>query len=94
MNSKRLFIDEARIAVHLLHVNIVQVFDLGEIENGTSMAMEYVQGLDLSRLLTRARPLGPFPIPPSLYHWRSPQGSAICTPAKGRLRKAAEHCAL
>ena len=47
-----LFIDEARIAVQLIHVNIVQVFDLGEIEGQYFMAMEYVQGLDLSRLLT------------------------------------------
>ena len=64
---KELFIDEARVAVHLLHVNIVQVFDLGEIEGQYFMAMEYVQGLDLSRLLTRARQLGPFPIPLALF---------------------------
>ncbi len=58
----RLFIDEARIAVSLLHVNIVQVFDLGEVEGSYYMAMEYVHGLDLARLVSRARELGPFPI--------------------------------
>ena len=58
-----LFIDEARIAVQLLHVNIVQVFDLGEIDGQYFMAMEYVQGLDLSRLLSRSNKLGRFPIP-------------------------------
>jgi serine/threonine protein kinase len=64
---KELFIDEARIAVQLLHVNIVQVFDLGEIDGQYFMAMEYVQGLDLSRLLSRARALGMFPIPLALF---------------------------
>ena len=58
-----MFIDEARIAVHMQHVNIVQVFDLGEVEGQYFMAMEYVHGLDLSRLLSRARNLGSFPIP-------------------------------
>jgi len=62
-----LFIDEARIAVQLLHVNIVQVFDLGELEGQYFMAMEYVQGLDLSRLLTRSRHTGPFPLPLALF---------------------------
>jgi serine/threonine protein kinase len=62
-----LFIDEARIAVRLLHVNIVQVFDLGEIDGQYFMAMEYVQGMDLSRVLARSRNLGPFPIPLALF---------------------------
>ena len=51
-----LFIDEARIAVQLLHVNIVQVFDLGQVDGRYYTAMEYVHGLDLSRLIARARP--------------------------------------
>ncbi len=62
-----LFIDEARIAVQLLHVNIVQVFDLGEVDGQYYMAMEYVHGLDLSRVVTRARNIGPFPIPLALF---------------------------
>lgn len=62
-----LFIDEARIAVHLLHVNIVQVFDLGEVDSQYFMAMEYVHGLDLSRIISRARSIGPFPIPLALF---------------------------
>jgi len=62
-----LFIDEARIAVQLLHVNIVQVFDLGEVDGTYYMAMEYVHGMDLSRLVGRARHLGPFPIPLALF---------------------------
>jgi serine/threonine protein kinase len=59
----RLFIDEARIAVSLLHVNIVQVFDLGEVDGAYYMAMEYVHGLDMARLVSRAQRSGPFPIP-------------------------------
>jgi len=58
----RLFIDEARIAVSLLHVNIVQVFELGEVDGHYFMAMEYVHGLDLARLASRAKKVGPFPI--------------------------------
>jgi eukaryotic-like serine/threonine-protein kinase len=62
-----LFIDEARIAVNLLHVNIVQVFDLGEVDGTYYMAMEYVHGLDLARLFSRARKVGPFPISLALF---------------------------
>ena len=57
----RLFIDEARISVQLLHVNIVQVFDLGQVDGSYYMAMEYVHGLDLARLISRAKGRGPFP---------------------------------
>ena len=70
-----MFIDEARIAVHMQHVNIVQVFDLGEVDGQYFMAMEYVHGLDLSRLLTRARTIGSFPIPLALF--------AVCEALKG-----------
>ncbi len=63
----KLFIDEARIAVQLLHVNIVQVFDLGEVNGHYYMAMEYVHGQDLARLVSRSRNLGPFPIPLTLF---------------------------
>lgn len=51
----KLFIDEARIAVQLHHANIVQVFDLGEVNGTYYMAMEFVQGPDLSVLLRLAR---------------------------------------
>ncbi len=59
----KLFIDEARISVSLLHVNIVQVFELGEVDDVYYMAMEYVHGLDLARLVSRAARLGSYPIP-------------------------------
>jgi len=63
----RLFIDEARIAVQLQHANIVQVFDLGEVDKTYYMAMEYVNGMDLARLFGRARDVGPFPTNLLLY---------------------------
>jgi hypothetical protein len=63
----RLFIDEARIAVLLQHANIVQVFDLGQAEGTLYMAMEYVHGLDLARLIAKVREQGPFPIPLALF---------------------------
>jgi len=63
----KLFIDEARIAVQLLHVNIVQVFDLGEVNGHYYMAMEYVHGQDVARLVSRSRNMGPFPIPLTLF---------------------------
>jgi hypothetical protein len=62
-----LFIDEARIAVQLLHVNIVQVFDLGQVDGQYFMAMEHVHGLDLARLLSQANSQGVFPIPLTLF---------------------------
>ncbi len=63
----RLFIDEARISVQLLHVNIVQVFDLGQVDGSYYMAMEYVHGLDLARMMSRSKPMGPFPIALALF---------------------------
>jgi len=57
-----LFVDEARIAVHLRDANIVQIFDLGERDGQYFIAMEYVEGLDLSRLLSRSTPQRRFPI--------------------------------
>ena len=50
-----------KLAVRLSHANIVPVFDLGKVEpadGGTTsyfIAMEYVAGMDLATLLSRAR---------------------------------------
>lgn len=45
------FIDEARIAASLNHSNIVPIFDLGESEGMYFIAMEWVDGWDLRKLL-------------------------------------------
>ncbi|MET0591997.1 MAG: protein kinase, partial [Polyangiaceae bacterium] len=62
--SKRfsdLFVHEAKLSVRLSHANIVQVFDLGMVEQTDGptyfIAMEYVAGLDLATLLGRCRDL-------------------------------------
>ncbi|HTL37138.1 MAG TPA: serine/threonine-protein kinase [Kofleriaceae bacterium] len=42
-----MFLNEAKIAGRLLHPNIVQVLDVGEVGGGLYLAMEYVRGKDL-----------------------------------------------
>ena len=48
----RMFLDEARITVVLQHPNIVQVYDLGGARGDYFIVMEYVDGMDLRRLIT------------------------------------------
>src|SRR6478672_5645081 len=50
-----MFIDEARIAASLTHVNIAQVFEFGEVGGAYYLAMELVEGADLGRLAEAAR---------------------------------------
>ena len=49
----QMFIDEAKLCAGLRHANVVQVVDLGREGDALYMAMEYVEGLDLSQLLRR-----------------------------------------
>jgi serine/threonine protein kinase len=53
-----MFRDEAALAAKLQHANIVQVFDFGEHEGSLFLAMEYIDGADLKRLLTLSRENG------------------------------------
>lgn len=54
-----LFIEEAKLVAGLVHPNIVQVFDFGELEGGAYyLAMEYVPGTNLARLLDRLKKSG------------------------------------
>ncbi|WP_043390546.1 serine/threonine-protein kinase [Archangium violaceum] len=59
----RMFADEAKVAALLTHPNIVQVFDFGKIDGQYYLAMEWIQGAALDRVLRRAWkeafPLGP-----------------------------------
>jgi serine/threonine protein kinase len=64
---KELFKVEARIAAELTHVNIVQVFELGQEGDSLFIAMEYVHGLDLARLVQRTRSVGEFPVNLALF---------------------------
>ena len=52
------FETEVTSAAGLAHENIIKVFDFGEDENSFFIAMEYVDGLDLGRLMR----LRPFPL--------------------------------
>jgi len=63
----RLFIDEAKIAEAVRHANIVQIFDVNEVNGQYYMALEYVHGLDLARLVARGKDQGPFPIRLALF---------------------------
>jgi serine/threonine protein kinase/predicted ATPase len=49
-----MFVDEAKIALGLNHPNIIQVFDFGAVGDTYFLAMEYVEGMDLLRLLQEA----------------------------------------
>lgn len=49
------FVDEARILVKLSHGNIAQVLDMGLHEGAPYIALEFVDGKDLRRVVARAR---------------------------------------
>ncbi len=46
-----MFVDEARLAVQLNHANIVQIYELGKHDSQYYIAMEYVAGKDLRRII-------------------------------------------
>ncbi|HLG22265.1 MAG TPA: protein kinase, partial [Candidatus Manganitrophaceae bacterium] len=50
-----MFINEAKLAALLSHQNIVQIFDLGSVDQSYYIAMEYIMGRDLRTLLNQAK---------------------------------------
>lgn len=59
----QMFLDEARIASHLHHPNIVQVTELGQDGDSYYLAMEYLAGQTLSRVGRRfTEQMGRFPL--------------------------------
>jgi eukaryotic-like serine/threonine-protein kinase len=59
----KMFLNEARLAAQLNHPNIVQIHDLGKIVDSYFIAMEYVSGRDMRRVVPKAESLGiPFPM--------------------------------
>ncbi len=59
-----MFFDEGRIAARLNHSNIVQIYDLGQIDSCFYIAMEFVNGCDLRTLAERGLKAGNFlPLP-------------------------------
>lgn len=62
-NFGEMLIEEAKLCAQLSHANIVQTYDLGKSDSQFYIAMEYVEGFDLNRLLgmiARARLMLPF----------------------------------
>ena len=53
-----MFFEEARLAARLNHPNIVQTIEVGSEGNRRFLAMEYLEGQSLQRILRRARRVG------------------------------------
>ena len=53
-----MFLDEARLSLHLQHANIVQVFDIGHADETYFIVMEFVDGVDLKQILEWRRRIG------------------------------------
>ncbi|MCB9556558.1 MAG: protein kinase [Deltaproteobacteria bacterium] len=54
----QMLIDEAKITVGLSHVNIAQVFDLGQVDNTYYIAMEFVDGRDILEMVNGLHAMG------------------------------------
>jgi serine/threonine protein kinase len=63
-----MFLQEARIVAQISHPNVVQIFDVGQAGKHYFIAMEYVRGWDLNRLLSMARSLSQ-PFTPAQAIW-------------------------
>ncbi len=58
-----MFLNEAKLAAQLNHPNIVQIYDLGKIAESYFIAMEYIFGRDMRRIIPKADGMGiPFPM--------------------------------
>ena len=53
-NFVRMFLNEAKLAAQLNHPAIVQIYDLGRINDSYFIAMEYISGRDMSRIIPKA----------------------------------------
>lgn len=59
----RMLVDEAKLAVQLQHMNIVQTYDLGQVDGQYYIVMELIDGADLYKVLKTASKQGlEFPI--------------------------------
>ena len=61
----RLFIDEAKLSANLMHGNVVQIYQLGEVGGEYFIAMEFIQGPTLRNVIDRHYEIGT-PIPSTL----------------------------
>ena len=59
-----MFLDEARLSMSLNQANVVQIYDIGQVDDTYFIAMEYVDGGNLRRMMQRALDQGrPIPVP-------------------------------
>lgn len=78
------FHHEARVLVQLTHANIAQVYDMGDVDRTLYMAIEYVPGVDLSRVEGRVvEASSAMPLPVALHI-----GRAMCEALGYAHRKA------
>lgn len=56
---RQMFLDEARLAAHLNHPNVVQIFDVGDADGSPYIAMEYLDGQPLSKIRRTVGRLSP-----------------------------------
>ena len=64
----RMFLDEARIAAQLHHPHIISVYELGSLDGSIFIAMEYVEGVDLRKILQQEQKRGSV-VPPNVAAW-------------------------
>lgn len=58
-----MFLNEARLSAQLNHPNVGQIYDLGKFGDSYFIAMEYVFGRDMRRVIPKAESKGiPFPL--------------------------------
>ncbi len=79
-----MFLDEARIASLMHHDVIVQIHDLGHQDDTTYIAMEWVDGIDLRRILAKEEERGSV-VPPGIAAWIVAQLCEGLTAAHGAL---------
>jgi len=64
----QLFIDEAKLSANLMHGNIVQIYQLGEVSGEYFIAMEFIQGPTLRSVIDRHWEIGQrIPLPLAAY---------------------------
>ena len=64
----QMFLDEARVSMHLQHANIVGVFDIGMAETAYFIVMEFVDGANLKNIIESLRRQGRrLPLPQVIY---------------------------
>lgn len=63
-----MFLDEAKLSLHMTHANVVQVFDVGMSDETYFIVMEFVDGCNLKSLMDAVRKRGSLiPLPQAVH---------------------------